>query len=253
MLYKVFLTLLFLSACTHTSRPETQLDKIVKRGVLKVGTTGDYAPFSEKHGKSFRGIDIDMAKDLAQSLGVRLVLVPTSWPQLTKDLKDQKFDIAMSGISKKLDRQKIGLFSKSYVRYGKMGIARCKEAYRYKSLKSIDRKGVRVMVNPGGTNQSFALKNIKKARIITYPNNSEIFEQIIKGNADIMMTDSIEVKYQSKKHKGVLCPTMKNPMTQSELAIFMVRDLILKEYIDTWLHLFEIQGRKKTLFDKYLL
>ena len=90
----------------------TQLDAIMKGGVLRVGLTGDYRPFSfvEASGE-VEGVDVDMAMSLAQSLGVRLEIVRTSWSTLKSDLEANRFDIAMGGITITLDRQRIGLFS----------------------------------------------------------------------------------------------------------------------------------------------
>ena len=239
-----------LGACA-TTKNHSGLDRIQESRVLKVGTTGDYAPFSKWTGSEFEGIDMELARNLGKSLGAEVEFVKTSWPTLMADLQAGKFDVAMSGISKKLNRQRVGMFSDGYVSYGKMGIAKCSQAKRFSSLESIDKKGVTLMVNPGGTNESFARANIKTANIKMHPNNSEIFDQILKGNADLMITDSVEVYYQVKKHKGKLCPTMNEPITKSEIAILMGRDVVLKEYVDTWLHLLTITGKRDEILKKY--
>jgi cyclohexadienyl dehydratase len=74
----------------------TRLDAIVAGGTLRVGLTEDYRPFSfaDASGK-VEGIDVDMAMSLAQSLGVKLDIVKTSWSTLKSDLKTNSFDIAM--------------------------------------------------------------------------------------------------------------------------------------------------------------
>jgi ABC-type amino acid transport substrate-binding protein len=56
------------------------------------GLTEDYRPFSfaEASGK-VEGIDVDMAMNLAQSLGVRLEIVKTSWSTLRSDLETNSF------------------------------------------------------------------------------------------------------------------------------------------------------------------
>jgi cyclohexadienyl dehydratase len=54
------------------------LDAIRSRRVLRIGTTGDYPPFScLQRDLSYEGADIDMAFDLGARLGVTLELVPT--------------------------------------------------------------------------------------------------------------------------------------------------------------------------------
>ena len=73
---------------------------------------------------------------LAKALGVKLELVPTTWPSLMKDLGDDRFDIAMGGVSISLDRQKKALFSLPYLRDGKTPITRCENT---ESIPACDR------------------------------------------------------------------------------------------------------------------
>ena len=77
------------------------LENITKTKTLRVGTTGDFMPFTYKIDStdSYGGIDIEMAHDLAKSLDAKVVFIKTSWPTLMTDLKDGKFDIGMSGIT----------------------------------------------------------------------------------------------------------------------------------------------------------
>ena len=173
----LILTFLFIYSCSHHSSSKSLLDKIIERGVLKVGTTGDYAPFSyrKEKDKNFQGIDIDLANELALSLGVKVQFVQTSWKDLTIDLSDNKFDLAMSGISINLKRQKYGLFSDHYFKYGKMPIVRCKDRSKFNSLSKIDSPSTRLIVNPGGTNESYARSSIKRAKIKVFKDNRKIF------------------------------------------------------------------------------
>jgi cyclohexadienyl dehydratase len=142
-----------------------QLADILARNALRVATTGDYLPFSGKQADgNYEGLDIDMAEDLARSLGVRLEWVATSWPNLMHDYAAGKFDIAMSGISISLERQKQALYSVSYLNDGKTPIARCENATRFETLKQLNQTQTRLVVNPGGSNERFAHNRIKNAR-----------------------------------------------------------------------------------------
>jgi len=97
------------------------LDEIIARGVLRVGSTGDYKPFTflNPATAAFEGIDIDMAASLAKALGVKLEIVKTAWPTLMADFTAGKFDAAMGGVSVSLERQKKGLFTIPYMVDGK--------------------------------------------------------------------------------------------------------------------------------------
>ena len=50
--------------------------------------------------------------------------------------------------------------------------------------------GVKVIVNPGGTNERFARANYKQLKLIEYPDNVTIFQQIVDRKADVMITDA---------------------------------------------------------------
>jgi hypothetical protein len=67
-----------------------------------------------------------------------------------------------------------------------------------------------------------------------------------------MITDSVEVRYQVKNHKGVLCPTMKTPLTFGVITYFAQVTKGLKVKLDTWFKLINKNGLKKRIIKKYL-
>ena len=250
---RTFITLfaaLALTASAHAQQ-QSRLEEIIGRGTLKVGMTGDYRPFTylDKQTQKFSGFDVDMAEALGKALGVKVEFVPTAWPQLMRDFEAQKFDVAMGGVSITLDRQKKGLFSTPIMREGKTPIARCADKDKYATLADIDKPGTRVIVNPGGTNERFARANIKSAEIKVYGDNVTIFDEIAKGNADLMMTDASETRYQQKLHAGVLCAIHPDqPFDFAEKAYWLQRDEALKDFVDQWLHIAAEDGTFKKIY-----
>ena len=103
------------------------------------------------------------------AIGVRLDIIPTTWATLLPDLTGDKFDIGMGGISITLPRQKVAFFSQPVMRVGKSPIARCADKDRFATLAEIDRPGVRVIVNPGGTNEAYDRANLHTAEIVDIP------------------------------------------------------------------------------------
>jgi ABC-type amino acid transport substrate-binding protein len=231
-----------------------RLDDIVARGVLRVGTTGDYKPFSFRAnpGAEFVGLDIELANDLAKSLSVRLQLVPTSWPTLAKDFGDDRFDMAIGGVSVTLERQKKGLFSLPYLRDGKTPITRCENQTKYQTLAQIDQPTVRLIVNPGGTNERFARAQMPHAALTVYPDNVTIFDQIVAGAADLMVTDAIEARLQQRLHPQLCAVHPDSPFDFSEKAIWIQRDWLLKAYVDQWLHQLIASGSLQKAVDRWL-
>ena len=214
-------------------RPLT-LSEIKHAGVLRVGTTGDYAPFSIEKDRELAGFDVDLVSDFAQHLGVRLRFVRTSWPTLMDDLRSQRFDLAASGISVTPERSSDADFSTAYVADGKMAVALCTDAHRFASLEAIDQPSVRVVVNPGGTNEQFVREHLKQAIIKVHRDNRTIFEELLAGRADVMITDGIEVASQTRRNPK-LCCTTSQPFTKTRKAIMVPKGSNLIPAIDAWL------------------
>jgi cyclohexadienyl dehydratase len=243
-----------LLATSALAQQASRLDEIVKRGTLRVGMTGDYRPFSslDKTTSTFSGFDVDMAEALGKALGVKVEYVQTAWPQLMKDFEADNFDIAMGGVSITLDRQKKGFFSEPIMREGKTPIARCADQGKYDTLSDIDKAGTRVIVNPGGTNERFARAHVKNAEIKVYNDNVTIFDEIAKGNADLMMTDSSESRYQQKLHAGVLCAVHPDrPFDFAEKAYWLKPDPALKAFVDQWLHISMEDGSFRKIYSAW--
>jgi cyclohexadienyl dehydratase len=213
------------------------LSAIKSDGVLKVGMTGDYPPFAlRREDGDLAGADVMMADELAKALGVKLVIVPTTWKTLSADFQAEKFDVAMGGVSETPDRAALGEFSIPVLRDGKRPIVRCADKTRYPTVDAINAPGVRVVVNPGGTNERFAKANFRQATLDEHADNRTIFEEIVAGHADVMVTDGAEVDYQSRRHPGVLCPAeVPDSFDHSNKAYWMTRDPALKDAVNSWL------------------
>ena len=145
--------------------------QIIEQGTLLAGTTGDYRPITYKENSGdYWGFDIEMAKKIAERLGVGTTFVQTSWPTLTADVlaEPQTFDLAIGGITITDTRKETMLMSDGYLNNGKTILCRAADADRYQSLADIDKPEVRVIVNPGGLNEKFANENLTHATIIVY-------------------------------------------------------------------------------------
>jgi cyclohexadienyl dehydratase len=233
---------------------QSRLDDIVGRGTLRVGMTGDYRPFSQrdKDSGAYSGLDVDMANSLAEALGVKLEIVGTTWATLMQDLGEGKFDVGMGGISITLARQRVAFFSQPVMRVGKAAVARCADRDRFTTLSEIDHPGVKVLVNPGGTNERFDRANLHQAEMVSFPDNTRIFDELASGRGDVMITDAIETKLQQRLHTELCAIHPDQPFDFGELGYLLPRDIVLKEFVDQWLHIAMESGSWKRLLQTYL-
>ena len=213
------------------------LSDVRERGVLRVGTTGDYPPFTKRDASgAYAGFDMDLARSLAQAIGVKIEFVATTWPGLAADFAAGKFDVGMGGISVNAERAKLGFFTDPYMHEGKTPIARCGDAAKYQTLEQIDRPEVTVLVNPGGGNERFDRANLHAAKILVKPDNTTIFDALAKGEGDLMITDASETRYQQKQHPGVLCAVHPEaPFDKSEKAYLAPYDPPFDAFLNDWL------------------
>ena len=78
---------------------------------LRVGASGDYAPFSVASGSQIEGFDAEVARAYAADRGLELDLVRFAWPALLADLAAGRFDVAMSGVTVRPDRSAAGRYT----------------------------------------------------------------------------------------------------------------------------------------------
>jgi cyclohexadienyl dehydratase len=244
---------LSVQAQTPTSLPST-LDTVQKAGVLRVCTPGDYKPFSfQKPDASFEGLDVDLVASLSTSLGVKPQWVKTSWSNLMGDMTAGKCDLAVGGISVTTERQKRAFFSTAYMVNGKTPIARCADVAKYQTIADIDKPNVKVIFNPGGSNERFARASFKQAQMTLHPENLTIFDELLAGRADVFVTESAEAITQQRLKPGLCAINPDKPLQYGEMAYLLPRDdIAFKAYVDQWLHLSKAGGEYQRVVDNWL-
>ena len=230
-------------------------ESIRARGVLRVGTSGDYLPMSylDPETNDYYGYDAELAEDLAAALGVKVEYVPTSWPTLMEDTLAGRFDLAICGITITDARKEQALMSEGYLENGKTVLCRAEDADRYTSLEAINRPEVRVMENPGGLNEKFARENLPDAILIIHDVNQEIPGLVASGEADVMITEIIEAGYYTGQDSRLAAPLISEPFTSGQLGILMPKgseDLL--EYVNGFLAEEKATGRLDELADQYI-
>lgn len=229
------------------------LPQILQRGAVRVCSTGDYRPFTYRDPQGiWSGLDIDMANDLATRLGVRLDMVQSTWASVVNDLGD-KCDVAMGGITITLNRAKHAIYSAPYLRDGKAAIVRCTDRSKFQTLSDIDRPGVRVVVNPGGTNAEFDETHLHNAHVVSHADNNTIFGQIANNAADVMITDISEIRWQAIQNPQLCGQSLDHPFTFEQKAYLITRTATdVQQWMNLWLNISQNDGTYAALSQRYL-
>ena len=206
--------------------------------VLTVGTTGDYPPVTwwNPDTGSFEGTAIDLISAFARDRGHRIEFVKATWPTLMQGLEDGLYRVAAGGISETKIRARLSLMSDPVASTGKVALVRSADEAKFQTLDQIDREGVKVVENAGGTNESFARSHIRHATLTVVPDNLLPFDYLRDGRADVMFTDATEAVYVQHRN-GALCAVHPDaPYTRIEkVFLFRKGEEALRDEFDAWL------------------
>lgn len=203
-----------------------RLDAVNASKVLRVATPGDYRPFSMYENGAYVGHDIDVVKAMADAAGWKVEFVRTPWKDLKNGLEKNTFDVAVGGITKTVERVGLGEFLPGYAPFGKVALVNAAKINQFKKPEDLDKPDVRVIKNPGGTNEAYVLEHMPHAQISTHEKNAEIPGLIAEGKGDVMITETAEAKIYVKKFQGKLAAAyMDHPLTPlNEMGFWMPKD-----------------------------
>jgi len=216
---------------------DTVADQTLHISVLRVGTTGDYPPFSlyDHTLNQYQGTDIDRIRAFAQNKQLHIQWIPTTWQTLMTDLLDNRFDVAVGGISITPERAQQALFTIPYLKDSKVPLTQCNRVQQFSTLTQIDRPEVTVVSNAGGTNETFVKTNIHKAKMVLLKDNLETVDYLRDGRADVMITDTTEANYR-QQHYPNLCAVSVSPQWNPIAKGFLLakHSIPLKQKLDDW-------------------
>lgn len=197
----VVLFLLFCMLFSTIAWAKTIIDEIKARGELVVGSDAAYPPFEfvDKDG-NIVGIDIDIAKAIADHLGVKLRVVNTSFDGIIPALLAKKFDIIMSAMTITPERAKQVDFSIPYYNAGQLITVR-EDDNRIKSEKDLQGKIVAVQLGTTGQFYAESIPGIKEIR--KFETVDSAFLELKNGRVDAVIADDLTSLAFVKSTKGL--------------------------------------------------
>ena len=207
------------------------LDRIRAAGVLRVGTTGDYTPFSllqpdgTYRGRRYRhGARSRRERSACGSSSCRRV-----WVDLLDDFLADRFDIAMGGVTVTAARAEKAFFSVPTFVDGKRPLCRLEDRDRFTSVEAIDQPGVRVIANPGLGQRGLRPRQLQARPGDDPPRQRQrLSDEIVAGRADVMVTDGLEADHQAALHPELCAAPVAAPFTRLEKAYMFARDPAMK-------------------------
>ncbi len=259
---KLFITLfalsfLFVSAPVFADdinlAKKSTIETILKSGKLRVGFESGYLPFemTNKDGK-FMGFDIDMAKALAKSMGVKFVPVNTAWDGIIPALVTDKFDIIIGGMTVTQSRNLQINFSDPYIVVGQAILLNKKHANIVKSYKDLNNPKYTIVSRLGTTGEQAAQKLIPRANYKAYEAEAEAAMEVIQGNADALIYDLPFIEKIQAQHGAGKSVAISTPFTYEPLAMAVRKgDPDFLNYLNNFLRQYKGDGLWQRSYDKW--
>ena len=171
---------------------------------LVVATNAAFEPFEYMKGDSYYGIDMEIAKALADHLGMELVIQNMDFDAVCLSVGQQKCDIAMAGLTVKPEREEYVTFSTSYYSASQKIITLsdstefddCKTAADVEAILNAKDKTTKVGVQTGTTGQFYTEGDADwgftgfPVTSIGYKNGSLAVQDLLNGNLNYVIIDS---------------------------------------------------------------
>ena len=168
---------------TQASAQDSAIDDIMRRGTLNVGLA-TFVPWSmrDKEGELI-GFEIDVARRLAEDLGVEVNFIPTAWDGIIPALIAGNFDVIISGMTVTPQRNLTVNFTIPYAHSGMRLVAHQELAADLTKLEDYNDPDVVFSLRRGSTPASFVQATLPKATLNLFDEDGQSFLEIINGRS----------------------------------------------------------------------
>ena len=250
---KIFLVVL-LALLPFSVNAQSNLNKILSSGELKVGTTGDWDPMTVKDPATnkYKGFDIDVMNELAKDMGVKIKFVPAEWKTIVSGITSSRYDISTS-VTKTPKRAEVAGFTDTYYKYGTVPLVLKKNLKKFSTWDSLNNEKVTIATTLGTSQEEKAKEFFPKSKLKSVEAPARDFQEVLAGRADGNITSSTEANKLVIKYPqlAIVPDGGKNP---AFLAMMVPKgDKIWNDYVSNWIKKKQASGFFKRLLSKYNL
>jgi polar amino acid transport system substrate-binding protein len=230
---------------------------IKSKGTLKVAADATYAPneFIGKNGKTVEGMDADLAKAIATTLGLKADVVNATFDSIIPGLAAHKYDLGMSSFTDTKEREK----TVDFVTYFSAGTSFYEKASGGPAITDLSSLcGDTVAVEKGTTQADDSTGQSKKCtsagkkavKVLTFPDQNGANLAITSGRAQVGMADSPVADYQVKQSGGQF-KVVGTPYGTAPYGIAIPKDLGLDKPVLDAVKALMANGRYKSILQKW--
>lgn len=186
------------TATTETAATETEsgtglLAKIKESGKLVVGTASGYPPYEfvdiTSADQAVIGVDMELAKAIAEELGVELEIQDMTFSSLLAAIPAGKIDMAIAGVAPTDERKETMDFSDSYLFSDQVIIINKTDADKFKTLD--DLKGVPLAAEKSTTQEKLVQELLPDNSLTSLEHVPDCILELKNGKVSGVVVESI--------------------------------------------------------------
>ncbi|QTA81356.1 Amino acid ABC transporter, substrate-binding protein [Desulfonema limicola] len=215
---------------------ESTIEQVLKRGVLRVGMS-TFVPWAMKDKKGeLIGFEIDVAKKLAQDMGVKIEFVPTKWAGIIPALLTGKFDVIIGGMGITPQRSLKVNFTVPYEYSGMSIVAHKETAKGFSAIEDFNKPEVTIASRLGSTAAEAAKKYMPKANHRMFDDEAQAYQELLNGKAHAVVGSAPTPVFHAIKNPEKLFIPLKETFAKEAIG-FAVRkgDFDTLNYFNSWI------------------
>lgn len=173
--------------------------KLVKEGTLTMATNAYFPPYEYYDGQDIIGIDADIAKAIADKMGLELKIEDMEFDSIITAVSTGKADLGLAGMTVTPDRQKNVDFSDSYA----TGIQSVIVKEDSTITKIDDLQGKKIGVQLSTTGDIYATDEFGKDSVVQYNKGNDAVMALTQGQVDAVIIDNEPAKSYVEANKGL--------------------------------------------------
>jgi polar amino acid transport system substrate-binding protein len=233
--------------------PAGRIDRILASGELRVGLTGSQPPLNvtDRDGELI-GLEVDLVRALARSMGVEVRFVPTPFAELLPALERGELDMVASGLTITPERNARVAFAGPYLISGKSLLTRSDELANADSVTVLDDPQRSYSALAGSTSERFVKELLPSAGLRTAPDYDAAVKLVLDDQVDAMIADFPICALSVMRHQDAGLVMHHTPFTIEPIGIALpADDPLLVNLVENYLRTIDETGILTTLKAKW--
>lgn len=214
----------------------SKIDEIRERGTLRMAGILNEPPYFAKDPRTgeWNGFAVSMARDIAETIGVELEVVESSWANSILDVQSGKVDLALALTA--LPKRALSIHFSSPTYYNSFVIVSPNAELSGKSWSELNDPSITIAVDIGSAQDNITRQYLPDANILRFKTRDEAIVAVATGKADAIINTVLNGVVMTKRNAALGEVIVPEPVLSSPSVIGLnyETDQTWKSFISAW-------------------